>query len=237
MRRFWFLLALPLNVPQAVPGKGKTMESHHGRTARNHRLLRLALMTAVGVVLLGAGAVAASGRSSSGPSIAAQTTTTTTQTTTPTTIRFSFSVKTHKGRERTRATGQGTLTLAEVPQTPRTTYTSTSGTGVIRFHRWKVLGHHVLDEDDFSMDVSSGWYRFNGVATSLVLHGPVTKAASITTDLCSPGSAGAFGLGDGKVKSHPDFVGVEMCGVRLGYANGIARARVVVTVKIEPSTG
>jgi hypothetical protein len=183
-----------------------------------------------------AGAVAASGSLSGGPDLATQTTTTTT-TQTATTIRFSFAVNAHKGHERTRASGHGTLVLAEAPQAPRTTYTSTSGTGVITFHRWKLVGHRILDEDDFTMNVTGGQYRFNRVATDVGTQGPVTKAASITTDTCSPGSAGGFGLGDGKVKSHPDFVGLEMCGVRLGYTNGIARARVVVTVKIEPSTG
>jgi hypothetical protein len=214
------------------------MKSYRGRAARSDRLLRLALLTAAGVVLLLAGAVAASGGLSGGPYIAAQTTTTTTttQTTTPTTVRFSFSVKAHKGRERTLASGRGTLTLAEQPQAPRTQYTSTSGTGVIKFHRWKLVGRRVLDEDNFTMNVTIGQYRFNGVAISLGLQGPVTKAASITTDTCAPGSAGGFGVGDGKVKSHPDFVGLEMCGVRLSYTNGVGRARVVVTVKVEPPT-
>jgi hypothetical protein len=183
------------------------MKTYRGRAARSDRLLRLALLIAAGVVLLLAGAVAASGRLSSGQYVVAQTaTTTTTQTTSPTTIRFSFSVKARKGREQTRASGHGTLTLADPPQAPRTPYTSTSATGVIKFHRWKLVGHRVLDENDFTMNVTSGDYRFNRAAAYV----NVTKAASLTTDLCYPGAAGAFGIGDGKVKSYPSYVELEI---------------------------
>jgi hypothetical protein len=211
------------------------MKTYRGGAARSDRLLRLALVTAAGLVLLLAGAVAASGRLSSGQYVVAQTTTTTTtQTTSPTKIRFSFSLKARKGRERARASGHGTLTLAEPPQAPRTPYTSTSATGVIKFHRWKLGGR---DEDDFTMNVTSGDYRFNRAAAYVNPQGPVTKAASLTTDLCYPGAAGAFYIGDGKVKKYPSYVELEMCGVDLSYRKGVAGYRVVVTIKVEPPTG
>jgi hypothetical protein len=214
------------------------MKSYRRGAPRSDRLLRLALMTAAGVVLLLAGALVASGGLSGGPYVAAQTTTTTTtstttQTTTPTTIRFTLSVKAHNGREQTRASGHGTLTLAEPPQQSRTWYTSTGANGVIKFHRWKLVGHRVLDEDDFTMRVSTGRYFLRRVAASVELRGPVTKAAEITTDLCYRGYAGDIWIGDGRVKGRPDYVGLEMCGVRLDYSNGIGGVRAVVTVKVE----
>jgi hypothetical protein len=203
--------------------------------SRRGKMRRVIALTTAGVVLLLAGAVAASGGLSSGPYVAAESTTmTTTQTTPPTTVRFSFSVKARKGRVRTRASGHGTLTLAEPPQAPRTPYTSTSATGVIKFHRWKLGGR---DEDDFTMNVTSGDYRFNRAAAYVNPQGPVTKAASLTTDLCYPGAAGAFYIGDGKVKRYPSYVELEMCGVDLSYRKGVAGYRVVVTIKVEPPTG
>jgi hypothetical protein len=195
-------------------------------------------LTAVGVFLVLVVAVEASGRLPGGPNIPTQATTSTTQTTTPTTVRFSFSENGQrslgKGRELTRASGSGTLTLAEPPTEPGTTYSSTSATGVITFHRWRVVGHRVIDEDDFTMDVTGVHYRFRSVVFGLGLYGTVTKAASITRDTCSTGSAGFFGLGQGRVKGRPDFVGLEMCGVRLDYSNGIGGVHAVV--KISPPT-
>ena len=198
-------------------------------------MLRLASRTAAGALLLLVGVVAASERTFAGP-LASKETTTITQTTKPTTIRFSFSEKGHRGHELTRASGSGTLTLAEPPQEAGTTYSSTSATGVIKFHRWRVVASRVMDEDKFSMDVTSGDYRFRSVAVDLGIQGTVTKATSKSTDTCSTGSAGRFGLEQGKVKSRPDFVGLEMCGVKLGYTNGIAGVRAVVRVKVEPPT-
>ena len=34
---------------------------------------------------------------------------------------------------------------------------------MIKFHRWKVVANRVIDEDNFSMDVTSGQYRFTDV--------------------------------------------------------------------------
>jgi len=189
------------------------------------------LATCLGI----AGAAIASVSSSA--VVSSTQTTGTTQTTTPTTVRFSFSVNAKQGRELTRASGHGTLTLAEPPTQALTRYPSTSASGVIRFHRWKIANGHVTDEDDFTIDLTSGHYRFNTAVTSVGTDDPVTKAASRTTDLCSPGSPSGFGMSDSKVKSHPDFVGLEMCGVRLPYTNGVAGARVDVTIKVEPPTG
>ena len=214
------------------------MSPHRWRMSPSDRLLQFALLTAAGVVLLLVSAVEASGRSSGGPYIPGQATTTTTQTTKTTTIRFRFSEQSHRalagGRELTRAVGSGTLILPEPPLAPDTTYSSTSATGVIKFHRWKVVAHRVINEDNFTMNVTSGQYHFRSVAASLGLQGTVTKAAAKTTDTCSTGSPGGFGLGDGRAKSRPDFVGLEMCGLRLGYTNGLGGSRAVVTVKIEP---
>jgi hypothetical protein len=82
---------------------------------------RLALLTAAGGALFLVGAVTANGRLSSGSHLATDTTTTTAATV----IRFRFSDKGHHGHEFTRTSGSGTLTLAEAPQQPRTTYPST----------------------------------------------------------------------------------------------------------------
>jgi len=205
------------------------------RLQPNGRLPRLAVLTSFGVIVLLSGVVAASGLAS-GPYSSAQTTSTT-QTTAPTTVRFSFSVNAKKGQELTRASGHGTLTLAELPSQALIQYQSTTAAGLIRFHRWKIANGHVTDEDDFTIDLSYGHYRFNTASTQVGTRDPVTKAASHTTDSCSPGSPSGFGMSHGKVKSRPDFVGLEMCGVRLAYTNGVAGAHVVVTIKLEPPTG
>ncbi len=180
--------------------------------------------------LAGMTALPAASRSSVEPSVARQTTTI---------IRFSLRERSRhplaNGRELTRASGSGTLTLAESPQEPGTVYSSTSATGMITFHRWKVVAHRITNEDDFTMNVTAGQYHFRNVAYSLAVQGPVTRAPSNTTDLCSPGSPGGFGLGQGRVKGRPDFVGLEMCGVRLGYTNGISGAHVVVSIKVQPT--
>src|SRR5262245_38819505 len=133
-------------VTELPGGEGRlTMTPYRSRAATCRRGLRLALLTAVGVFLVLVVAVEASGRLPGGPNIPTQATTSTTQTTTPTTVRFSFSENGQrslgKGRELTRASGSGTLTLAEPPTEPGTTYSSTSATGVITFHRWRVVGH------------------------------------------------------------------------------------------------
>ena len=193
------------------------------------RVLRLASRTAAGALVLLVGVVAASERSSAEPYIAKQTTT----------IRFSLSEKGHlavpNGRELTRASGSGTLTIEGTPQENGPLSKSTSATGTIRFHRWRVVGGRVIDEDNLTMDVLSGLYHFTQKFSSAQLNFKVTTSDPKEKDNCPVGSTGASGALDGKVKSQPDSYSIgEVCG-HAGFLNygGVSgqRAAVVVTLK------
>jgi hypothetical protein len=190
---------------------------------------RLALFIAVGGALFLVGAVTANGHLSSGSHLA-------TETTAATVISFRFSDKGHHGHEFTRTSGSGTLTLAEAPQQPRTTYPSTSATGTVTLRRWLLVGNRVIIEHNFNMDVTAGTYRFNQLVRGVILQGTVTKAAAVSKDLCSLGSTGSFGVSQGIAKGRPNFIGIEMCGFRLGLTNGLAGQRVAVTVKVAPTS-
>src|SRR5215471_8066558 len=94
------------------------------------------------LVALGLSAAAATAGGGSAASVAAKQATTT--------IRFTVS---EKGRDKlskgqvliTRASGSGTLTLADTPQA-RAVNQSTSATGTIHFHGWRVVGNRVVDD-------------------------------------------------------------------------------------------
>jgi hypothetical protein len=179
------------------------------------------------MALLLVGAGAASGRLSAGPNVANQTTT----------VHFSVSAKANrrisKGRELARVSGSGTLTLAETPQ-QGPIYNSTSATGTIKVHHWRVVGGRVIDEDDVTMDVLSGLYHFASAKdTSTELHGTVSTAK---LKVCPVGSKYTVGLLDGHVKAQPDSVGIERCdGGRL-LLGGVSGVRAVVKVKLALST-
>jgi hypothetical protein len=194
-------------------------------------VLRLVIGIAAGIMalfLVGAGA--ASGRLSGGPNVANQTTT----------LHFSVSAKANrrigKGRELARVSGSGTLTLAETPQ-QGPIYNSTSATGTITVHHWRVVGGRVIDEDDISMDVLSGLYHFASAKdTSTELHGTVSTASPKQKAACPVGSKYTVGLLDGHVKAQPDSVGIERCdGGRL-LLGGVSGVRAVVKVKFTLST-
>jgi hypothetical protein len=193
-------------------------------------VLRFASRIAAGALLLLVGVVAASERSSAEPNVAKQTTTT---------IRFSLSEKGHLavpgGRELSRISGTGTLTIDGTPQ-EGVVYSSMSATGVITFHRWLVLGRRVIDEDNVSMDVLSGQGRFTQKFSSAQVEVKVTKSDAKERDPCDVGSAGAFGLIDGKVKARPDSIGVGLCGVQHVIYGGVSGHRAVVRVTIAEGT-
>jgi hypothetical protein len=192
-------------------------------------VLRFRLRTAAGAItlLLLAATGVVSGLSSAAPVAAEQTTT----------IRFTFSEKGHapvgKVRELTRASGSGTLTLAETPQ-DGVVYKSTSATGTIGFHAWRVVGGRVIDVVNLTMDVQSGTYRFTNSFQNLTFQTTVSKSNPNEKYKCPVGSMGKSGVLDGKVKSRPDSFGIgEFCGLPqllYGGTNG-ARAAVVATVK------
>jgi hypothetical protein len=160
--------------------------------------LRLRFRTAAGVLILSlVGAGAASGSLSAALYIAKQTTT----------IRFSVSEKSHrmssKGRELTLASGSGTLTLGETPQV-NAVYHSTSANGTIVFHRWRIVAHHVIDEDNLTMNVVSGTYRFTKTTSTAVVQVAVTKTDPKESDNCPMGSTGELGILDGRIAAQPD---------------------------------
>jgi hypothetical protein len=194
-------------------------------------VLRFRFRTAAGAItlLLLAGTGVVSGRVSAAPVAAKQTTTT---------IRFTVS---EKGRDKlpggqvlvTRASGSGTLTLADTPQA-RAVNTSTSATGTIRFHGWRVGGNRVIDDANLSMDVVSGTYRFTNRIQNVNLQTTVTESDPNEKFKCSAGSAGRATLLHGKVKSQPDsFATGDFCGLHVLDFGGTvgAPAHVVVTIK------
>jgi hypothetical protein len=190
-------------------------------------VLRLRFRKATGVLTLAlVGAGIASGSLSAEPYAAKQTTT----------IRFSVSEKGHrrlsKGRELTRTSGSGTLTLAETPQV-NALYHSTSATGTIVFHRWRVVARHVIDEDNLTLNVTSGTYRFTKTSSSAVVQVSVTKTDAKETDICPVGTTGELGLLDGRA-GQPDTLGINnLCGqhdIDYGGFKG-RRATVSITVK------
>jgi hypothetical protein len=152
-----------------------------------------------------------------------------------TTIHFSFT-ETHrphaKGREWTRGSGSGTLTLADTPQV-NVPYKSTSATGTLQFHRWKVVGQHVVDEDNVTLDVVSGQYRFTKTSSTAVVEVKVTKTDPSEKDSCAVGSTGEFGLLDGIGKVQTDTFSVNrLCGLHDANYGGLTGkpALVVITV-------
>jgi len=178
-------------------------------------------------LLLLAGTGVVSGRLSAAPVAAKQTT-----------IRFTV---VENGRNKlpggqvlvTRASGSGTLTLADTPQS-NAVNTSTSATGTIRFHGWRVVGQRVIDDANLSMNVVSGTYRFTNRIQNVNLQTTVTESDPGEKFKCSVGSAGRATLLHGKVKRQPDsFATGDFCGLHVLDFGGTvgAPAHVVVTIK------
>ena len=155
-----------------------------------------------------------------------------------TTIRFTVSERGHDKLPGgqvlvTRASGSGTLTLADTPQA-NAVNTSTSATGTIRFHGWRVVGNRVIDDANLSMNVVSGTYRFTNRVQNVNLQTTVTQSDPNEKFTCPAGSAGRATLLHGKVKSQPDsFATGDFCGMHILDFGGTvgAPAHVVVTVK------
>src|SRR5262249_44326568 len=118
-----------------------------------------------------------------------------------TTIRFSLTEKSHralsKGRELTQSSGSGTLTLRETREV-NASYHSMSATGTMVFHRWKVVAGRVIDEDNLTLNVTSGTYRFTKTSSTAVVQVSVTKTDAKETDSCPISAAGELGLLDGR---------------------------------------
>ena len=157
---------------------------------------------------------------------------------TATTIRFTVSEKGHDKLPGgqvliTRASGSGTLTLADTPQA-RAVNQSTSATGTIHFHGWRVVGNRVVDDANLSMNVVSGTYRFTNRVQNVNLQTTVTQSDPNEKFKCPAGTAGRAALLHGKVKSQPDsFATGDFCGMHILDFGGTvgAPAHVVVTVK------
>src|SRR6476646_7501526 len=152
-----------------------------------------------------------------------------------TTIHFSFT-ESHraqaKGREWTRGSGGGTLTLAGTPQV-NALNKSTAATGSLQFHRWKVVGNRVIDEDNVTMDVLSGTYRFTKTTSAAVVQVKVTKTDPSEKDDCPVGSTGELGLLDGTAKTQPDALGVNsLCGLHDANYGGLTGHPALVSIKV-----
>ena len=197
-------------------------------------MLRFRVRTAAGAIalLLLAGTGVVTGRLSAAPVAAKQTTTT---------IRFTVS---EKGRNKlsigqvlmTRASGTGTLTLTDTPQANAVSK-STSATGTIRFHGWRVVGGRVIEDANLSMDVVSGTYRFTNRIQNVNLQTTVTESDPNQKFKCPVGSAGGATLLDGKVKSQPDsFATGDFCGLHVLDFGGTVGARASVVVRLKAET-
>jgi hypothetical protein len=197
-------------------------------------VLRFRFRTAAGAItlllLVGTGVV--SGRLSAAPVAARQT---------ATTIRFTVSEKGHDKLPGgqvlvTRASGSGTLTLADTPRA-NAVNTSTSATGTIRFHGWRVVGNRVIDDANLTMSVASGTYRFTNRVQNVNLQTTVTASDPNEKFKCPVGSAGRATLLHGKVKSQPDsFATGDFCGIHLLDFGGTVGAKASVVVKIKQGT-
>ena len=196
-------------------------------------MLRLHFRTAGGVLTLAlVGAGIAGGSLSAAPVAAKQTTTT---------IRFTVSEKGHNKLPGgqvlvTRASGSGTLTLVDTPQA-KAVNQSTSATGTIRFHGWRVVGNRVIDDANLSMDVVSGTYRFTNRIQNVNIQTTVTESDPNEKFTCPMGSAGRATLLDGKVKSQPDsFATGDFCGLHILDFGGTVGTPASVKVTIKQGT-
>lgn len=200
------------------------------------RVLAVALLAAV-VAVSSALARSATNDASAYTNVAKQT---------PATIKFSFSVKgprlfprgQDRKVERARLGGSGTLALPDTPQ-EGVQSSGTSATGSIFFHRWKVVGRRVIDEDNVSLEVLSGQYYFTQKRATLILQLKVTKLDPKQTDpFCPVGSTTGIGLTHGRIAGKPDNVGIaENCGGTLYFVNGTNNGlRTAVKVTIEQTT-
>jgi hypothetical protein len=186
-----------------------------------------ALVTVLGLLV----AVVGAGIAGGGLSAAKQTT-----------IRFSVSEKGQrslsKGRELTRVSGSGTLTLAGAPQV-NALYKATNASGTILFHRWKVVAGRVIDEDNVTLNVVAGTYRFTKTSSSAVVQVSVTKTDAKETDSCPVGTTGELGLLDGRA-GQPDDLGVNaLCGADghhdIDYG-GFKGRHAAVSITVKPET-
>ena len=194
-------------------------------------MLRIRFRTAAGaftLFLLIAGATG--GRLSAESQVATQATT----------IHFSLSASGHralsKGRELVRASGSGTLTLPDTPQINGVSH-ATSATGKIVFHRWRVVAHRVIDEENVTTNVDSGFYRFTKTTSTAVVEVSVAKTDAKEKDICPAGTGAEIGMLDGRIKSQPDDLSLKLCllhDVDYGGVKG-RRATVAITVKQQPS--
>jgi hypothetical protein len=220
-------------VPADLNHKESTMKTLRMKSAID-RVPRFRVRIAAGAITLllltGTGVVNA--RSSAASGAAKQTTTT---------IRFTVTEKGHNklpGGQvlMTRASGSGTLTFADTPQA-KAVNQSTSATGTIRFHGWRVVGNRVIDDANLSMDVVSGTYRFTNRIQNVNLKTTVTESDPNEKFKCPVGSAGGATLLDGKVKSQPDsFATGDFCGLHILDFGGTVGAPASVVVKVKQGT-
>jgi hypothetical protein len=158
-----------------------------------------------------------------------------------TTIRFTISETGHDKLPGgqvlvTRASGSGTLTLADTPQA-RAVNESSSATGTIHFHGWRVVGHRVIDDANLSMNVVSGTYRFTNRIQNVNLQTTVTESDPNEKFTCPVGTAGRATLLHGKVKSQPDsFATGDFCGMHILDFGGTVGAPASVKVTIKQGT-
>jgi len=155
-----------------------------------------------------------------------------------TTIHFRVSEKGHRslsrGRELTRVSGSGTLTLAQTPQV-NVPHNATSANGTILFHRWKVVAGRVIDEDNLTLNVTSGMYRFTKTASTAVVQVSVTKTDAKETDSCPVATTGEVGLLDGKAGQPDDLEVNRLCGQHDTDYGGFKGRRATLAITVKPA--
>lgn len=143
--------------------------------------------------------------------------------------------------ELSKAIGHGEVTLDHVPASvPDFVFNADveDATGKIRFHKWKVFAHGVVDEDDLTLSAENrgnGGYQLSEGYSRLLVDVKVTKADKDETDHCRVGSKGTLTLRDSHVNRLADFFKLDIprCHVDEIYLNGEKGAKVAVKLDVE----
>lgn len=140
--------------------------------------------------------------------------------------------------ELSKAIGQGEVTLNRVPASAH--YADVEdATGKIRFHKWKVFAHGVVDEDDLTLSAENrgnGAYLLSEGSSRLLVDVKVTKADKGETDHCRVGSKGTLTLRDSHVNRLADFFKLDIPRCHVDdeiYLNGEKGAKVAVKLDVE----
>jgi hypothetical protein len=137
--------------------------------------------------------------------------------------------------ELSKVIGRGAVTFSDDPAENPVVADGKDGTGTIRFHKWRVFAHGVVDEDDLVLKVQTGKdydESDDGDRAARILV-RVTRADRDETDHCAVGASGKVVLLDRQDKDDVISIKIPHCNVDEDFYQGIKGSKVAALLKLE----